>query len=301
LAERHLPPSRCIEIFTPIIGFINLPPTAPRRRVVQQTMLLDKWYLDAVFPDGTVWFGYRASLQLWGGLALAWASGCQVLADGRQHKVARWAELAPPRLAGGQWQWQGPDGFVARWEPSSPGLESDLASDNRFRAHWNCIVPRAVVTRTYGAGTAGGNAQTGQLPGTGYIEHLRLETTLSSLPFRDLWWGRAHAGASTLVWIRWGRGREFSLLVEDGVAANGRFETLPNGGVRVHTARGQWETGCGHALCDRDVRRAFPRALVWLTGGLAPARELKMSGPVRCHTASTECTGSGVWEEVTWL
>jgi hypothetical protein len=70
--------------------------------------------------------------------------------------------------------------------------------------------------------------------------------------------------------------------------------------VRVDTDHGQWETGSGRTLCDRDVRRAFPRWLVWLAGGMAPSREIKTAGPVRLRTALGEFIGSGVWEEVRW-
>jgi hypothetical protein len=66
------------------------------------------------------------------------------------------------------------------------------------------------------------------------------------------------------------------------------------------TRHGEWETGGGRRLCDRDTRRCFPRWLVWLARGLAPAREIKMAGPARLRTASGTFTGSGIWEEVQW-
>jgi hypothetical protein len=262
-------------------------------------MLLEKWYLDAVFPDGRVWYGYRARLRLGGCPALFWTAGCVVHPDGGETKSSRWKEWAEPTLQGGQWEWKGPDGFQARWRPSGPGVELALAADDRFQARWNCVAPRAAVTRTGGRGR---ETLTGQAVshGVGYLEHLRLEVAGPGLPFRKLWWGRAHAGQSSMVWIRWGEGRELSLVLEDGVRVEGRIETLPQGGVRVRTSRSRWETGTGHPLCNRDTRGSFPRWLVWLTRGLAPARELKMAGSVRQSGATGELTGSGVWEEVEW-
>lgn len=132
------------------------------------------------------------------------------------------------------------------------------------------------------------------------MEHLQIETDRPDLPFRELEWGRAHAAESSLVWIRWGRGRELSLLLENGAQVNGKLETFSKGGARARTEHGEWETGSGHALCDRDARRSFPRWLVWLARGMAPSRELKMAGPARLRTASGDFTGSGVWEEVRW-
>jgi len=175
-----------------------------------------------------------------------------------------------------------------------------LAWDEQLRVRWNCLAPKATVTRINGD-AVGNTATSGAAPrGLGYVEHLRMETDRPELPFRELWWGRAHAGESSLVWIRWGRGRELSLLLENGARVDGKLETFPNGGARVRTEYGQWDTGSGRPLCDRDLRRCLPRWLVWLARGMAPAREIKMAGPARPRTASGDYTGSGVWEEVRW-
>ena len=265
-------------------------------------MRLDKWYLDAVFPDGTVWFGYRARLGLWRCPAIPWASGCEVLPNGSMRTVSRlgWKEWSEPRLENGQWVWKSPDGFHARWEPSGRGVDAALASDDRLRVRWNCLAPKATVTRINGgqSGRAGGSAVS---RGVGYVEHLRIDAEGPGLPFRELAWGRAHTAESSLVWIRWGRGRELSLLLEIGTRVSGSNATFSKEGARVRTAHGEWETGNGRPFCDRDVRRSFPRWLVWLARGMAPARETKMAGPVRLRTASGIFTGSGIWEEVTWV
>lgn len=274
----------------------------PRCAKFSDNMRLDKWYLDAVFPDGTVWFGCRARLGLWKCPAIPWASGCEVLPNGQRRDVSRlgWRQLRKPRLDNGQWLWRGPDGFHARWEPSAPGEDCMLAWDEQLRVRWNCLAPKATVTRINGD-AVGNTATSGAAPrGLGYVEHLRMETDRPELPFRELWWGRAHAGESSLVWIRWGRGRELSLLLENGARVDGKLETFPNGGARVRTEYGQWDTGSGRPLCDRDLRRCLPRWLVWLARGMAPAREIKMAGPARPRTASGDYTGSGVWEEVRW-
>lgn len=104
-------------------------------------MLLDKWYLDAVFPDGTVWFGYRAWLQLWG-LRLSWAAGCEVLPNGHRQEASGWTALVEPCQENGQWRWRGPDGFEARWEPAGQGVESELGSEERFKVLWRCVAPQ---------------------------------------------------------------------------------------------------------------------------------------------------------------
>jgi hypothetical protein len=175
-----------------------------------------------------------------------------------------------------------------------------LAWDDQLRARWNCLTPKAVVTKMRNGEIGKTRDGSAVSRGIGYVEHLQIETGGPNLPFRDLWWGRAHAGESSLVWIQWGRGRELSLLLENGARVNGRLETLSNGGARIQTEHGEWETGSGRPLCDRDVRRSFPCWLVRLARGMAPAREVKMAGPARLRNASGDFAGSGVWEEVRW-
>ena len=263
-------------------------------------MRLEKWYLDAVFPDGTVWFGYQARLRLRRCPPISWACGCEVLPDGRERKTARWRLWDEPRLEGGQWHWTAPDGFQARWTPRGPGMESPLGSDRQFRARWTCLAPNAVVTRTRdGAKARGGGPDPGDR-GVGYVEHLQLDAAAVGPPFRRLWWGRAHAEESSLVWIRWDGGRDLTLIWENGAPVAGDFESLAGGGARIRTARGQWETGRGRTLCDRDARRSFPRWLVRLAGGMAPTRECKMAGPALWRAGAEESVGTGVWEEVEW-
>ncbi|SPE55374.1 hypothetical protein SBV1_2170018 [Verrucomicrobia bacterium] len=205
---------------------------------------------------------------------------------------------AEPCLENEQWQWRGPDGFQARWHPFAPKIELVLAAEDRFRVSWDCLAPGAAVKRTLGNGSGSSAAQDSLSPGLGYLEHLRIESTRSELPFRKLRWGRAHAGHSSLVWIHWARGRDLSVVCEDGVQVDGRIELLPEGGVRVQTTRGEWETGRAKPL--GDLRHLFPRWLFRLAPGMVPVQERKMTGPVRLKTNSGEVTGSGVWEEVEW-
>jgi len=264
-------------------------------------MRLDKWYLDAVFPDGTVWFGCRARLGLWICPAIPWASSCEMFPDGWQWVDSHlgWKELAKPRLENGHWLWRGLDGFHARWEPSGPGADITLASDARLRVRWNCLAPKATVTRINN-GEIGKAARKRAVSGIGYVERMQIETKGPSLPFRELFWGRAHAGKSSLVWIHWGRGRELTLLLENGAQVGGKLETYQHGSIRALTPLGEWETAGGSLICDRDTRLSFPRWLVWLARGMTPAREIKMAGRVRLRTAAGDFTGPAIWEEVRW-
>lgn len=257
-----------------------------------QPMVLDKWYLDAVFPDGTAWFGYRARLRFWRWPVIAWSSGCRMSADGQVGAAARWGNWPEPNGAGGRWRWQAPDGFDGLWKGGSESAAVSLAAENQLQVRWHCLAPRAAVAVTLDGETRNG--------AVGYLEHLRVESAARALPFRRLWWGHAHAGESSLVWIRWAEGRDLCVLLEDGVRVEGNVVPLAEGGVRVKTARGEWETGRGRVLCDRDVRRSFPRWLVLLARGMAPARELKISGPVRLRAGADQLTGAGIWEEVRW-
>jgi hypothetical protein len=265
-------------------------------------MRLDKWYLDAVFPDGTVWFGCRARLALWNCPAIPWSCGCSLLHNRQFRDISRlgWKQLEEPRLDNGLWSWRGPDGFHARWEPSGPGADCVLASEDQFHVRWNCLAPKATVIKICGEKNGNAARECALFAGIGYVERMQITANLPALPFRQLSWGRAHAGNSSLVWIRWGRGRDLSLLLENGARVHGTLETSQNGNIRARTDLGEWETGSATVLCDRDTRRCFPRWLVWLARGMAPAREIKMTGCVRLRTASGDFTGTGIWEEVTW-
>ena len=55
-------------------------------------MLLEKWYLDAVFPDGRVWFGYRARVRVGRWPPLMWLAGG--MAPLRERKMAGPASLS---------------------------------------------------------------------------------------------------------------------------------------------------------------------------------------------------------------
>jgi len=134
--------------------------------------------------------------------------------------------------------------------------------------------------------------------GVGYLEHLHVNSKKMRLPFRKLWWGRAHAGQSSVVWIRWGNGRELNLVIEDGVQARGSLESMPNGGMRIETARGQWETGNNCRL--EGLGHSLPGWLLRLGKRMAPAKEVKRSGPVCFRTGTGAFTGSALWEEVEW-
>ena len=181
-------------------------------------------------------------------------------------------------------------------------METELAAGDGFRVRWNAVAPRAEVERIEQGGQSHSVASVAKPGrGLGYVEHLRLESAHLKLPFRQLRWGRAHAGEFSLVWIHWSRGRDLSLLVENGARAEGRIETLADGAVKVQTQFGQWATEHGRVLCDREVRRAFPRWLVMLTGGMAPVQELKVAGRVRLTSGGKETEGTGIWEEVSWL
>ena len=179
-------------------------------------MLLEKWYLDALFPDGTVWFGYRAWLRFWKFRPLHWCASHELLPDGTVRKVSHWTQLPAPARENGAWNWTGPDSFTARWKPTAPGIESVVADDEDLHMSWKCVAPRASVER-FSAGTlrtsipSCDGVQQAIAHGTGYLECLRVQSTRAGLPFRNLWWGRAHAGESNLVWLRWKRGRDLSL------------------------------------------------------------------------------------------
>ena len=258
-------------------------------------MKLEKWYLDAVLDDGTVWYGYQARLKLPGYPTMPWVCGYTVRPDGSQFSRARWRSWPAPACVKGIWQWTGPDGFQAAWEPTSDGSASPLGSDDQFQVHWNCVVPGAVVRCRIP--DADGTLR--KVSGTGYIEHMRLETH-GALPFKELQWGRAHAGGSSLVWIRWAAGKDCTFLLENGRPIGGQIEASSDGSVHVRTATGEWWAQHTKPLCDRDVRTSFPGWLVRLAGRTVPQRELKLTGTAVLRNSIASHAGTGIWEEVQW-
>ena len=262
-------------------------------------MKLEKWYLDAVLDDGTVWYGYQARLKLPGCPTIPWVCGHTIRPDGSGGVQARacWRTWPSPSCEDGIWQWTGPDGFQATWAPTSSGSASRLGSDDQLLVHWNCVVPSAVVSCL----VPDANGALREVSGTGYIEHLQLETRSAALPFKELLWGRAHAGGSSLVWIRWAAGRNCMFLLENGQPAQGTLTNNPDGSVHVQTASGEWLTRKTQPLCDRDLHTSFPRWLVWMAGHVVPKRELKLAGPATFCGSAGHHTGTGIWEEVRWV
>lgn len=261
-------------------------------------MKLEKWYLDAVLEDGTVWYGYQARLKLPGCPTIPWVCGHTIRPDGNGRVQARasWRPWPAPSCENGIWHWTGPDGLQATWEPTSGGSASPLGSDDQFQVHWNCVVPGALVRCQIS--NADGSLR--ELSGTGYIEHMQLETRGISLPFKTLLWGRAHAGGSSLVWIRWMAGRDCTFVLENGRPVEGKLDARPDGSVLVRTASGEWLVRRTTHLCDRDVRTSFPGWLVKLVGRIVPHRELKLTGTAVLRDSYQTHSGSGIWEEVQW-
>jgi len=259
-------------------------------------MTLDKWYLDAVFPDGSAWYGYRALIRFGYFPPVHFASSHSVSASGKGTEITRWPEIREPACDGNSWEWIAPGGFRGHWQPvRSRGEELELSRDSDLKIHWSCLAPDARFDRL-----DPGKKEPGGASGSGYIERLQVQSGRRALPFRSLRWGHANAGDASLVWIQWARGKDLSLILENGVQVPGSIEEMPDGGVKVQTASSCWETLPGKTICDRDVRKSFSWMLVWLARGLAPSREMKILGNVRRKCGAQTWMGSGIWEHVLW-
>lgn len=168
---------------------------------------LDKWYADALLPDGSVLLVYLGSLIV-GPWCLSRVTAELFLPDGTRHSGG--AKGRRPVLGDGSADFVA-GGFAGErlwWQ--APGLSGELAFTSRHPGfelacpfleagprslHWVVEVPDADVRGE--ARWPGGSMA---IEGRGYRDRVWADIPLWRLPLLELRWGRAVAGEHAAVW-----------------------------------------------------------------------------------------------------
>jgi len=250
---------------------------------------IHKWYLDSVSPSGQARINYAAEVRVGFLPRLRWCSRLASRPDGTAREDHTWTRAALPVRTDGGWTWRSPAGDVGRWSDGHPGQPMSLASGDGTDIVWTCHAAMSA----YAAGTEAG---------LGYAESLRIELAEPRLPFKALWWGRAHAGRESLVWIKWAEGLRRCWLLRNGQRVDGDLIERPDGSVEAVIAGERWRVDAGRVLLDRDLRHALPRWLAAIGGQLALAHERKYLGTVTVEIdGGPRAAGTAIGEVVRWL
>lgn len=175
------------------------------------SFLLDKYYFDAVAPDGRCFIGYSALLR-WGLLCLRYHGGIWMNARGEVRTTGRFFAFPQPVIEEDRLTWATPHG-TGTWSGPSIDRALRLLDDKDGHVSWEPHQYRTAATIPEGP--------FGALTGTGYTERLRMDIPPWRLPIRALHWGRFHGGRNDLVWIRWEGPHPLLVLILNGEEVNG--------------------------------------------------------------------------------
>jgi hypothetical protein len=233
---------------------------------------LDKWYLDAVSPDGRAVIAYRASMR-WGLFRIGYSAVILRDQDGRLEDRRAAASGSEVVATPGTWSWEsGALRFGGVWSAVSPGLERVLLTTGEGGIRWACVAPAAEVEVRQGRAS---------WRGRGYVERLTMTLPPWRLPIDRLVWGRWVGGSASVVWIVWEGPHPLSLVVVDGredpgARVTGAGVTLGDG-RRLTLARRavlrDGEVGRSLSRVLPGLRRLLPRATLgrverkWLSDG----------------------------------
>jgi hypothetical protein len=249
---------------------------------------LEKWYLDRIDSDGRVHIFYAAVLRIGMLPALRWTALFMSLSEENTMERQGYFRVSMPGFEGINWIWK-TLGIHMEWTPRQvcpQGLI--LWQDAGTKIEWHCLSPLAQVES--GDGTSG----------DGYVERIRIRLPGPRLPFRKLWWGRAHVHGESLVWIRWSVGLEKTWMLRNGTLVEGILETGEDGCIEARIAGERWRLRQSRVLRKRAIRTALPHWLVALCGSLPVADEWKFLGTMTLTRSDGEWQGSSIGEIVTW-
>jgi hypothetical protein len=230
--------------------------TRHREATKMPAFALRKWYMDVANAAGDAWIGYYAGLR-WHALHLDFTHQLRRSpAEGVRERGEVGAQAEPQWSDADTLHWR-PAGLEATWRRCcSPAITETLFASDEGQVAWSCLLPRA---------NASLRTDRGVLSGTGYVECLELSIAPWRLPLAALHWGRCHAAAHDLVWIRWDGRAPRSLAWLDGVRC--ASATITETTVSADGAR--WQ--CGERVTLR--RGALGHTL------LAPLRALLTAVP----------------------
>jgi hypothetical protein len=203
---------------------------------------LEKWYLDAVEPDGSATIAYWASLT-WMGVDVTWHNACRYALGNAPDEQSSLRRVPPPSVAAGRVSWASKRlELEMAHDAVTPGILVTLLDDARGRVTWECVAPSARV-RVTGEGAS--------RKGTGYVERLSMTVLPWEMPIDELRWGRWMSDDATisLVWIDWRGPLPRRWIVYNGALSDDA--SLGDDGVAL--GAGQLALGTPRALHDRSV------------------------------------------------
>ncbi len=180
--------------------------------------LLEKWYLDAVSPEGDAAILYHASARI-GPVILRHRSTLWSPTEGAP-SIRKFASRShEPTLseAGCDWQTEFGTGVWTR-NPGADAFTIRLLDTPAGSIDWTVQVPAGDV-----------QFDSNLLRGTGYVEYLRMTLPPWRFPHRHLRWGRVITPTDWLVWIDWRDGNALGHAVD---VAAGRTWIVTSAGVQ---------------------------------------------------------------------
>jgi hypothetical protein len=261
-------------------------------RTLMTDFRLEKWYLDCVSSDGTVFIAYAARLK-WGPIGLCYGATITRAKDGRliQRQSLSFGRLNRGR---GSISWCN-DGLKAsgEWTGGERIARTLIVDEPSGRIEWQCLSANgAVHVRTDGRA----------MTGSGYVEKLSMTLPPWKLPFTELRWGRfiSDDRHDYAVWIDLrGRTQRNWIWVNSDEAVTGTVD-----GDEVRTDGAQLTLGSSQTVRAGNIARMLLGRFAFLER-LLPERlraiqEDKQSSSCLLRTEGSESRGSSINEVVRW-
>ncbi len=257
-------------------------------------MILSKWYCDCVSDAGDAFIGYWARLKL--GIVTIPYAACVVRPAGASPRQRLSFRPSPePKLADGQVRWACRSlGVRGIWDARVASYERTLFASPHGWIRWQCHVPRARARVDL--------ADTAQVSGLGYAEHLVISLRPSALPFDELRWGRFLSPDDVVIWIEWRGETPRQWIWHNGTEMSGACITRDR--VELPAGGGALELYDPSVLRDGPLAAtALPRtpgAALLVPRTLRNARETKWLVRGTLETAGRASSGWVIHELVRW-
>lgn len=254
--------------------------------------VLSKWYCDCVSDEGVAFIGYWAHMR-WGLLAIPYAATLyKPLNDSARERYSV-RRCAAPSIQDDELRWNcGRLGIRAAWAADAAAVGKVLLETEEGTVIWRCHVPRARVHVDL--------AETGQISGLGYAEHVTVSVKPWRLPFEQLRWGRYLSAEDAVTWIEW-RGQENrQWVLHNGAELRGatigdaRIEFPGDGGV----IELRDDVVLREGRLVRTALGAVPGARFWLPAAIRNAYECKYLARGTLKTRTRTSLGWAVHEVV---
>jgi hypothetical protein len=156
-------------------------------------LVVSRWYLDCIAPDGDFFIGQAVSIR-WSKLHINLVSGVTGLSDRINRRDTIVFREAFPQEVGPELTWNcAPLSIRGTWDSLAPKFEQALYSDKHQLIQWRCIAPRARVSLQLG------DSRT--LNGVGYADYIQVTADKWTLPIRELRFGRYLTDRESFIWI----------------------------------------------------------------------------------------------------